>query len=122
MRKSMVIVIFLVMMNATSGFLAASGVAEDTNMAPQPGGSQQVADVSDAAEDVNPGGGAGATLFGLFVSAGSIVKDIFVMATIGGPVMLSNAGMPSWLVAFIFAPMYLIVGADTLYVYTGRSV
>lgn len=122
MRKSISIVIFLLLMNATSGFLVASGVAEDLNINAQTGAGEQVEYVNDAAQDPNPGGGAGATLFGLFVSAATIVKDITVMATIGGPLMLKNAGMPSWLVGFIFTPIYLIVGVDTLYVYTGRSL
>lgn len=122
MRISTNIVLFLIIMNATSGFLVATGVANDLGIAPLTGGGEQVESVNDAAEDPNPGGGGGGTLFGLFVSAAEVVKNVFVMATVGGPLMLLNAGMPPALVTFLFAPMYAIVGADTIYVYTGRDV
>lgn len=122
MRKSTQIVMFLVMMNATAGFLTASGVAADLGISPQPGASVQVGEINDAAQQPNPGGGAGGTLFGLFVSVATIAKDIFVLATVGGPLMLSNLGIPGFIVGFIFAPIYLIVGADLLYIYSGRSI
>lgn len=122
MRKSISIVIFLVLMNSTAGFLAASGVAADLGISPQPGGGQQVDNVNSELENVNPGGGAGATLFGLFTSAATILKDVFVMVTVGGPLMLANLGVPAFVIGLVFAPMYIIVGADLIYVYTGRDV
>ena len=122
MRISTNIVLFLVLMNATSGFLVATGVANDLGIAPLAGGSEQVESVNGAAKDVSPGGGAGGTLFGLFVSAAGTIKDILVMATVGGPLILANAGLPAALVGLLFAPMYVIVGADLLYAYTGRDV
>jgi hypothetical protein len=124
MRKSTNIVMFLVLMNATALFLTASGVGADLGIAPQTGGGQGVESVNSALnpDNVNPGGGAGGTLFGLFTSAATIFKDVAVMATVGGPLMLANLGVPAFVVTFVFAPMYLIVGADALYLYTGRDV
>ena len=124
MRISTQIVVYLILMNATAGVLAASGVAADLGIGAQPGGGEQVGFVNDKAspDNINPGGGAGGTLFGLFTSVGATLKQVFVMATVGGPMMLSNLGVPVWLVTFIFAPVYLIAGADLLYVYSGRDV
>jgi hypothetical protein len=121
MARSTNIVIFLLLLNASAGLLTASGVAADWGIQPDPGGDQQASAVNSEAQGLSPGKGGTETLFGLFITAANTFKGIFGFI-FAGPLMLINLGLPSWLVTFVFAPQYVLVAVDLLYLFTGRDV
>lgn len=120
-RASMQIVIMLVCLNAAAGFLTASGVAAALDMQPNVGADKAIEDANDAASNVKAGGGLGSTLFALYNSVTSTFKSI-VRVILYGPLMLTNLGMPQWVVTFVFAPATVISGADMVYSLSGRDL
>jgi len=119
MRYSTRIVIFLVFLNAAAAALVASGAAADMGIAPNPGGDQALAEANQSVAQVSPGGGPVDTLFGLYSSVADTLSNVFG-AVFAGPAMIAALGVPTWITAFVFAPMYLLVGIDIIYILTQR--
>jgi len=119
MRYSTRIVIFLVLLNAAAGVMVQSGVANDWGISPTPGGGEAIEEANQTASEIKGSGGFGDTLFGAFAGAANAFGDIFGAAT-AGPTMLSNLGIPGWLVGFVFAPLYILIGIDLVFILTGR--
>lgn len=113
--------VLLLFLNATPGLLMASGTAADMGITPDVGGDEAADQVDQNASDVEASGGFGQTLFSLYTSVAGVVSGIVNFVT-AGPTMLTNAGLPGWLVGFIFVPQYVIVGATIIYVLAGRSL
>lgn len=113
--------VLLLFLNATPGLLMASGTAADIGISPDVGGDESAKQVDESASQVEATGGFGQTLFGLYTTVASAVSGIVNFVT-AGPTMLTNAGLPGWLVGFIFVPQYIIVGATIIYVLAGRSL
>lgn len=113
--------LLLMFMNAAPGLLIASGVADDWGVNPQVGGDDRVEAANENMSDVRPTGGFASTLFQLYNSAAGTVEALFSII-IGGPLMLLNIGIPSWAVAFVFVPQYVIVGGAMIYVLAGRML
>jgi len=65
--------------------------------------------------------GLGDTLFALFASAGN-VAEILVSGTFAAPSMLLNLGFPPWIVAPLFAPMYVLGTLEMISIFTGRRM
>jgi len=57
----------------------------------------------------------------VMVAAASSVSIIFEVA-LAGPTLFLNLGVPAPLVAFVAAPLYVIVGLDVLQVLSGRDL
>lgn len=119
MRYSTRLVVFLFFLNAAAGLLVASGWAGDAGIQPQPGGDTAIEQANSSAAAVQASGGLGQTLYGLFISVSGTFRSI-IGAVTAGPVMLANLGVPGWLVGFVFAPMYLFIGIDMMFMLTGR--
>jgi len=119
MRYSTRAVIFLIFLNAAAGVFVASGVAADWGVSPTPGGDDALNDAKDSASSIQGDGGFAQTLFGAFAGAANAFETIFGVV-FAGPLMISNLGVPAWLVGFVFAPTYLIVPIDLVYLLTQR--
>ncbi len=120
-RASMEIVLALICLNAAAGLLTASGVAAALDMQPNVGGNEAIDNANQAADNVQAGGGLGDTLFALYGSVTGTLKTIFEVLFYG-PIMLTNLGLPSWVVTFLFAPATVVAGADIIYSLTGRDI
>jgi hypothetical protein len=120
MKISMKIAFVLVFLNSGAEMLRASGVADAMGIDASPGATGQMEKALDAAASIEPGGGFGETLFAMYVSVTRTFYAIFEFI-FAAPSMLSNMGMPDILVAFIFAPLMLIVARDTAYLLIGRT-
>jgi len=114
-------VILLMFMNATPALLVQSGVAEDMGIEPTVGGGDTIDEANEDMSAIEPSGGLAPTLFQLYTSVTSPVRSVMSIA-FAGPSMLMNLGVPSWLVGFMFAPLYLITGGTLIYVLTGRRL
>jgi hypothetical protein len=123
MRKTTVLAVFLVMLNASAGFITASGIGAALDINPSPGGGQTIeqANQSVGGTNFNSGGSDFPTLIKAFISAAGAFVEVIKIVTIGGPLMLANLGWPNWLIGFLFAPWYLVSGLDLLYIVTGRA-
>ena len=117
-RISINIAVFLILLNASSGFIMASGIAGDWGVQPSIGGDNAVENVEEKTSELNPRAG-GETLLGLYSAVTRTFKSL-VGIVFAGPMMFNNLGVPEFITTFVFAPMYLIVGADTIYVLSGR--
>lgn len=117
--RSVNLVIVLFLLNASAGLLVASGWSEDVGIDLNPGADDEIQTANETAQSVDAGSSIGQTLFGMLASAAKTVRTIFTVIFIA-PIMFQNLGVPTWVTAFVFAPMYIIVGIDVLQVLTGR--
>lgn len=113
------VAILLMFLNAGPNLLLASGVAADMGFDPSVSGGDAIDDANENVRNVEASGGFGDTLFGLYTTVTGPVRAVMSIVT-GGPIMLISAGVPGWLVDFIFVPQYLIVGGTIIYVLAGR--
>lgn len=120
MRYSTRVLIFLIFLNAAATAFSASGVAADWGIEPDPGGDAQLANVEENASSFQPSGGFAATLYGLYASVTGVFQNVIGVAT-AGPTMIGNLGVPGWVTAFAFAPLYLLVAIDLVYLLTIRE-
>lgn len=120
MRYSTRVLIFLVFLNAGATAFSASGVAADWGIEPDPGGDASIESANQTASGFEPSGGFGETLFGLYASITGTFQDVIGVAT-AGPSMIGNLGVPGWVTTFVFAPLYLLVAFDLVYLLTIRE-
>lgn len=113
------IAIFLIFLNAVPNLLIASGFAEDAGFDPSISGDNNVGEAQDEMRNIEPSGGFAGTLFQLYTSVTGPVK-VFLEIVAGGPLMLASIGVPSWILDFIFAPQYFVIGGAIIYSLSGR--
>jgi hypothetical protein len=120
MRKSTRVAVFLLLLNASATAVVQSGVANDWGVDPNPGMDEAIQDLEEAMGNIDPTN-FGDTLFGLYTSVTSAVEVIFNFVFYG-PIMFQNLGVPDWATGVFFAPQYLFVGTDIVFVLSGRDV
>ena len=120
MRISMKIAIVLVFLNSAAELMRTTGIAEAMGVNPEPGAAAKLQEAQEAARNIEPGGGFGETLFALYISLTKTFFAIFEFV-FSAPQMLINLGLPTYLVAFLFAPAALVVGRDVAYLLMGRT-
>jgi hypothetical protein len=113
--------IILLFMNAAPNLMVASGVTDDWGVTPAVGGDAQVGQANSAMQNIEPTGGFASTLFQLYSSVTGPVRAVMGLV-VGGPIILASIGIPSWVITFVFAPQYLIVGGTIIYVLAGRRL
>ena len=113
------VTVLLMFLNAAPGVLVASGTASDLGITPSVGGDEAINEANENIRNVEASGGFGDTLFGLYTTVTGPIRAVLGIVA-GGPIMLISAGVPGFIVDFIFVPQYLIVGATIIYVLAGR--
>lgn len=108
------------LLNGVAGVLAASGVAADLGINPQPGGDEQVDRAEQSAENVEAGGGFGSTLFALYTTVTGTFETVYKLVFYG-PTMLENLGVPGWMTGLFNSVITLVVATDIAYILTGRD-
>lgn len=121
MRPSTLVVIFLIMMNASTGLAVASGFANDAGVQPEACGFDALDDLENSVQQVTANNGLGSTLFGVFAAISSSFKSIWQTAT-AAPSMMQCIGVPAYITTFVFAPLYLITAVDFAYAMSGRRL
>lgn len=119
MRKVWAIAAFLIYFNAAALLLEVSGVTAAWGVASPTGTTAALGDAQAAMNGIEASGGLGDTLFGSFAAAASAVEAVG-RAIVAGPLLLAAAGIPEPFVAFLFAPVALIIGRGILHAVTGR--
>jgi hypothetical protein len=120
-RASIFIAIVLVSLNASAAVVTASGVGEDMGIDPAVGGDQAIADVQQLSQSLDPNTGIIESFVGMSIFAFDALGNVFSLLFVG-PEMVMNLGVPVWAATFVFAPLYLIVFADGIYVIAGRLI
>lgn len=115
------VVIFLLFLNAVPSLLLASGVAEDMGIDPSISGGDAIGEANSELRNIEPSGGFAGTLFQLYTSVTGPIK-ILLEVVVGGPLMFISLGVPGWLVDFVFAPQYVVVGGAIIYSLSGRRL
>lgn len=118
-RPTVNIAILLILVNSGATFFMATGVAADWGISPEVGGDSEVDEIEQTANNVESNSGTGSTLLGLYDAVTGAFSSL-IQIVFAGPTMLQNLGVPSEITAFFFAPLYLLVGADIIYVLSGR--
>lgn len=85
------------------------------------GSTQRLNAAAASAGKIQPSSGLGDTLFAMYGTVTNGVLGI-IHGIWAGPEMLVNLGVPSFVVAFLFAPAAVIVAVDIAYMITGRSL
>jgi hypothetical protein len=111
--------ILLIFLNAGPALLVSSGVAADMGIDPSVSGDEPINQANEGMSNIEASGGSLDTLFTLYQSVTSPVRTV-TDVVFAGPSMLISAGLPDWVVGFVFAPMYLITGGAIIYVLAGR--
>lgn len=109
--RSANLVIMIVVLHASAGFISAIGVADDLGVDPETGVDEKIDSTVDSARDISAANGVGETLFGLILTAWNAASAILMLVVVF-PLMLSNLGVPSAILALVFAPLYIILGMD----------
>ena len=119
MRKIWAIAAFLIYFNAAAVLLEVSGVTAAWGVESPTGTVAALDDAVAAMNGIQASGGLADTLFGTFTAAASAIEAVG-RAIVAGPLLLAAAGIPSPLVAFLFAPVALVIGRAILHALTGR--
>lgn len=119
MRKIWSITIFLIYFNAFAVLLEVTGVTAAWGVESPTGTTAALSDAQAAMNGIQASSGFGETLFGAFAAASSTVEAVG-RAIVAGPLLLTSAGIPEPFVAFLFAPVAIIIGRAILHALTGR--
>lgn len=120
-RIGSTILVMMILLNGMSTVMAASGLNDDLGVSINPGAEQTVNDIiKNAKEGFSPSTTIVESFVGVSLAALNTFELLVTGLTAGGPVMFMNLGFPSWIVLPVFAPMYLIVTLEFIYVVTGR--
>jgi len=116
------VTIAFICLNAALVFLSAAGAAEAWGVDMNGGGiSDTVEQVNSAAEEIGSGPvGLVESVAGMGIAAVTLIVDLVEMA-FAGPRLLDNMGVPDFVVAFIFAPLYVVVAIDIVAILRGDS-
>lgn len=118
--RSTNLVILLVLLNASAVMVGAIGLT-DIGYQPDIGGDAEIEQAETQAETISTERSALDQFVAGVIAAADTVATVFGVA-IAGPTMLANLGVPAPVVAFLSAPIYIIVGLDILQVISGRSI
>ncbi|MDY6776035.1 MAG: hypothetical protein SV253_08185 [Halobacteria archaeon] len=116
--RTLPILVLLIFLNGAAGFMAASGIADNLGVAPQPGGSGQIEEMNNDMKSFGSSTTDGEGFTGRVGGALSYVIDAFSVL-FAAPTMIANAGVPTYAVTFAFAPLYLLVGLDLISLFLG---
>jgi len=107
MRKEFAIAIFFIYFNAGALLLEVSGVAAAWGVKSPTGTVDAFADLQQAVNGIQAGGGLADTLFGSFTAVASLI-EVLLRVVVAGPLLLNAAGIPAMFTAFLFAPVGVI--------------
>lgn len=120
-RITTTVLILLLLLNGSASIMEASGLSEDIGVDIAPGVDRAMDQAVDNAKDgFSSRAGPLETLFSLFIAAMKLFETL-TKAVFAAPTMFANLGFPSWFIAPIFAPMYIVSTLEIMYVATGRD-
>jgi len=119
MRKTFAVGVFYIYLTAASVLIEVTGVASAWGVDSPTGFTNAVSKVESRFGEIDPSGGLGDTLFGTFTAVASIIETLGTLA-FALPNFMRSMGIPDPFVAFLMAPMFLLVGRGIIHALTGR--
>lgn len=108
-------------LNASVSFLAAAGSEAVWGIKMETGIGDTIEAVNQATQSVGSGPvGLIEAAAGAVIAAMTLLSNILVIV-FAAPTLFLNLGIPSFIVTFIFAPLYLVVGYDIIAIFRGDS-
>lgn len=121
-RMAATAVVVLLLLNGMSTAMTASGLSEDLGVELNPGAEKTMNDiVTHAQNGFDPSANIVESFVGVSLAALNTVKLVIQGMTTAAPVMFINLGFPEWIVAPVFAPMYLLAMFYFIYIVTGTN-
>jgi hypothetical protein len=115
------VTIMMFTLNASITFLAAAGSGEVWGVEMESGIGSTANKVENAAQNVGSGPlGVVDAVAGLTIAALDIVTGLLDII-FAAPTMFANLGVPGFIVAFVFAPLYIVVALDMVALLRGDS-
>lgn len=112
-KISVWIALFLLFFNGGAIMLDTSGAADYAGLDPSTCAGQELTTVANTLQDYDTGQGGGSTLFGLYNTISNPLEGLFNLVFRGGA-MLKCAGVPKWIVNFLFTGLAVIPGLDLI--------
>lgn len=120
-RVSTTIVVFLTFFTAAANLFEETGVTAAMGLNTGVSAGEKLAQAFTEMEQLRGSAGTVESLFSIYAMVGSTVEGLFV-AVGAGPRILAAAGVPGYVIAFLFAPAVLFVGIDIIYALSGRDL
>lgn len=121
MRKSTNIVVFYLFFTGAAALLETAQITTAMGVSVDGSVPAKLEKAKQQMSTIESGGGFGETLWGLYNAVASSVEVMFA-AVSAGPRLLTNAGVPPEITAFLFAPAVIIIGVDIAYALSGRDL
>lgn len=116
--RSTNIILFLILLNAAAGIVAATG---PTNVSPSAGGSDVIVSAQGEIIDREVNQPASEEIIGSFFGVGKLLQSIDQIL-FAGPNMLQRLGMPALFVTGFKTAVIFIAGFDVAEAFTGRKL
>lgn len=115
------ITIMMIALNASVAFIAAAGGDAVWGVEMATGIGDTVSEVQSAAESIGSGPvGLIEAVTGMGIAALTLIVDLVEIA-FAGPILFQNLGVPEFVTAFVFAPLYIVVAIDMVAILRGDS-
>ena len=121
MRKTTSIVVFFVFFTAASNLLESTGVIDAMGLGTGVSAGAKLGESMEAMEQIRGSAGTVESLFSMYAMVASTF-EAFAVGMTAGPRILLAAGVPAYILAFLFAPAVIIVGVDLIYAAAGRDM
>lgn len=118
MRRSFKLVVFYLFLTASANLLRGAGVTTAMGVS-APAGTSQAEETATSAASSLVGTNTGDNIFGLVTGVASSVSEIF-KAAFALPDLLGAIGIPAPIIAFLFAPLVIVLAYDGAHILTGR--
>lgn len=115
------ITILLVCANLTAGFLTAAGAPAVLGIEPHTGIDDDVQHANESASSISDNLGIISSIVGLTITVVDTLVEI-ARLPFAAPTLALNLGVPQFIVAFVFGPLYIAVGIDLLSVARGMEI
>jgi hypothetical protein len=116
------VTIMMVVLHASLLFLAAAGAGEVFGVSMQSGVGEAVASANNAAEDIGSGPvGVVEAVAGVTIAALQLVASVLQVA-FAGPQLFRNLGVPGFITAFFWFPLYIVVAIDFVSIMRGFRI
>lgn len=120
-RVSTTIIVFFTFFTAASNLFEETGVTAAMGINTGVSAGQKLNEALTAMEQIRGSAGTVESLFSIYAMIGSTLEAFFVGVS-AGPRILAAAGVPGFLLAFLFAPAVIFVGIDLIYALSGRDM
>jgi len=120
-RIGSTVVVFLLLLNGSTGIMAASGISDDLGVTLNPGIQEQMDRIErNAKQGFSPSANIAESFVGVSIAALTTFQVFISAMTSAGPYAFINLGFPGWIVWPVFLPMYFIATMEFIYLVTGR--